>query len=266
MYFDNFPKMLYDFDLSEDALRSAVEGPKYQLVTDITKNVRFKKEFMDQIGFYEIYRLSDGEKLADVSEKLYGTSQYHWMLMLLNQRYDYVEDYPVEGFKLDEIVKSKYNDRGDDAHHYTDANGDTVNPTVTLVLSDPPDPNNTSQTMFDLLTVGNVITRKTSTGTYVGRIESINKTKKQVTVYINNGQFNPEDPVQIYKYYDNAQGVFTEELIGSPKVISVDLPIKYSIVTNYEYEYYMNEKKRLIRVVPQQYIQQIVNEFERIFD
>lgn len=266
MYFDNFPKMLYDFDLSEDAQRFAVDGPKYQLVTDITRNIRFKKEFMDQIGFYEIYRLSDGEKLEHVSEKLYGSPQYHWLLMLLNQRYDYIEDYPVEGFKLDEIVKNKYNDRGDDAHHYVNEDGDTVNPVVILKLTDPSDPNNTSQTMFDLIKVGSVITRKTSIGTYVGRIESVNKATKEVHVYINNGQFKPDDPVQIYKYYDNAEGVFTEQLIGSPKVISVDLPIMYSIVTNYEYEYYINEKKRLIRVVPQQYIQQILNEYERIFD
>lgn len=266
MYFDNFPKILYDFDLTPDSQEYAVSGPTFQLVKDITKNIRFKKEFMDQIGFYEIYRLGDGETLDRVSEKLYGTPHYHWMLMLLNQRYDYIEDYPIEGSELDALVKDKYGDRGDDAHHYTDANINTVNPTVTLTITDPVDPNNVSKTLFDNLQVGCVVIRKTAIGNYVGRVESFNKTTKTIGVYIANGDFNVNDPIQIYKYYDDANGNFVEELLGTPIVKASELPAGIAVVTNYEYEYYLNEKKRLIRVVPQQYVQQIINEFEKIFD
>jgi hypothetical protein len=258
--------MLYDFDLTENATQYAVSGPKFQLVLDITKNVRFKKEFMDQIGFYEIYRLADGETLEHVSEKLYGTPDYHWLIMLLNQRYDYIEDYPVEGFNLDQVVKNKYGDRGEDAHHYTNGNGDTVNVTAYITLTNPPSTTVVGRTMFQELAVGQIIRRKTSLGTYVGRIEEVDIPNKKVKVYITNGEFKKDDPVQIYKYYDNAAGQFTEELLASPVVTGFTLENNVSVVTNYEYEYYINERKRLIRVVPQQYIQQIINEFETIFN
>lgn len=264
MYFDNFPKLLYDFDLKEGPQYS-VEGPKYQLVTDITRNIRFKKEFMDQINFYEVYRINDGESIEEISEKIYGTPQYHWALMLLNQRYDYAEDFPVSGYLLDEIVEKKYGSRRNDAHHFVNDDGLIVEPVLTIGLTNPvPNSSFPDITLFDAMKVGNVIRRKTAVGDYIGRIESVNKTTKKITALVTTGSFAVQDPVQIYKYYDNAQGQFVEELVGTATVTSIDYPVNVTEVTNYEYEYFENEKKRMLRIIPQQYMQQIITEFETL--
>lgn len=261
MYFDKFQKMLYDFDMTESGTYS-IDSSRFQLVVDITSNVRFKKEFLDQIDYYEIYRLKDEETLEHVSENLYGTPDYHWILMLLNQRYDYVEDMPISGERLDALVDLKYGSRKNDPHHFENSDGDIINPTLILKLTDPASTTIIGKTMFDHIEVGNAIRRKTAIGDYVGRIEYSNKATKEIHAFVTKGSFAISDTVQIYKYYDDANGNFVEELIGTPNVTAVQYPSDAIEVTNYEWEYFQNEKKRILRVVPQQYMQQIINEFE----
>ena len=45
MYFANFPKIVYDFDLST--------GTDYKIVTDITRNVRIRKQILENIALYD---------------------------------------------------------------------------------------------------------------------------------------------------------------------------------------------------------------------
>ena len=85
MYFANFPKIVYDFDLSN--------GTDYKVVTDITRNVRVRKQILENIALYDFYDIAEGETPEIVSEKIYGTPYYHWVIMLVNQRYDYVNDF-----------------------------------------------------------------------------------------------------------------------------------------------------------------------------
>ena len=255
MYFDNFPKVLYDFDLGT--------AQKFLLVKDITKNIRFKKEFIDNIELYETYKMQDGESIEMISEKIYGTPDYHWILMILNQRYDYVEDFPSDSATLDAMIERKYGDRKTDVVHYLDQNGFVTNPSLTISISNTPHPIVVNRPLFSDMSVGNIIRRKTAIGDYVARFDGFTD-DNQLHITMTTGDFKIGDTVTVYKYYDDINGNFVEEAIGTSKILNITVPEIYTPVTNYEYEYYLNEQKRIIRIVPQAYMQQILNEFDTL--
>lgn len=255
MYFDNFQKFLYDFDLGS--------SQKFLLVTDITKNIRFKKDFIDNIQLYETYKMNDGESIEMVSEKIYGSPDYHWVLMLLNQRYDYVEDFAVDSATLDQMIERKYGDRKTDVVHYLDESGFVTNPSLTITMVNTPHPIAVNRPLFGDMEVGNVIRRKTSIGDYTARFDGFTA-DNDLRITMTNGNFKIGDTVTVYKYYDDVNGNFVEEAIGTSKILNVTIPEVYTPITNYEKEYYANEKKRIIKIVPQAYMQQILSEFDTL--
>lgn len=112
MYFKNFPKIFYDFKYSERDVR-------VQSVIDITTNVRIRKEFFDNIVAFQFYDIKDGESPEVIAEKFYGSAQYHWIVMLSNERYDYIEDFPMPVFELEKYIDQKYGDTKYDVKYHT---------------------------------------------------------------------------------------------------------------------------------------------------
>jgi hypothetical protein len=102
MYFTNVQKLYYPFNINN----------KQELIVlkDITHNVRFKEIIKDKITSYEYYTIQDGDTPEIISEKIYGTPNYHWTIMLLNDRFDYLTDFPIPIKVFDKYVKEKYDD------------------------------------------------------------------------------------------------------------------------------------------------------------
>lgn len=112
MYFKNFPKIFYDFKYSERDVR-------IQSVIDITTNVRLRKEFFDNVVSFDYYDIKDGETPEILAEKFYGSAELHWIIMLSNDRYDYIEDFPMSVFDLEKYIEEKYGDTKYDIKYYT---------------------------------------------------------------------------------------------------------------------------------------------------
>ena len=116
MYFEKFPQFVYEFDVANKK--------KALIVTDITRNVRFRKEMFGAIELYDEYDMQDGETPEIVAEKFYGNSQYHWIIMLINERFDYLTDYPLTHQALLNFVEDKYGVGNEyDIHHYENEKG-----------------------------------------------------------------------------------------------------------------------------------------------
>lgn len=110
-YFTNVPRIYYDYNIG------AVNETK--IIRDISVNVRFKQQLLDSITMYEEYDILDGETPDKISEKIYGTPLYHWIIMLLNERFDYIEDFPLSMEQLERKTIDTYGINNRDAvHHY----------------------------------------------------------------------------------------------------------------------------------------------------
>jgi hypothetical protein len=126
MYFKKFPKITYDF---------IINGEKeYRNVKDISRNVRFRLELLNNITLYDEYDIVDGETPEIIAEKIYGNAEYHWIVMLANQRFDYRKDFPLTQISLDSYIEDKYGDEADSIKHW-EVDGVVVEQTVSGAAS-----------------------------------------------------------------------------------------------------------------------------------
>lgn len=103
IYFKSFPTTLYQIS---DAQRG--KPAEFVGMIDIVRNVRFKQEILDNISYFDYYTMREGETIEAVSEKFYGSPYYHWVLMLLNDRFDYINDLPLNQFQFETYIEKAY--------------------------------------------------------------------------------------------------------------------------------------------------------------
>ena len=120
MYFKDFPKFLYDFKYG------TTSETKTSVVRDITRNIRFRKEVLENYSLYDEYDIKDGETPEIIAERVYGNSEYHWIIMLANDRYDYRNDFPLQTKDLEQYITDKYGSDADATHHYENEQGYVV--------------------------------------------------------------------------------------------------------------------------------------------
>jgi hypothetical protein len=136
MYFREFPKFLYDFKYGDRETRTSI-------VTDITRNVRFRKELLENVSLYDEYDIVDGETPEIIAEKIYGNPEYHWIIMIANGRYDYLTDFPKTDNDCEKACKITFNPVLNGTWSYSgniitvtsQSHGILVSPTTTVTIS-----------------------------------------------------------------------------------------------------------------------------------
>jgi len=119
MYFQEFPEFLYDFKYGTQT--------KTSIVRDITRNVRIRKEVLSTIVLYDEYDIVDGETPEIIAEKVYGNPEYHWIIMLVNEKFDNLSDFPLEEPALQKHIDDLYGAQKSAIRFYEDARGFVVN-------------------------------------------------------------------------------------------------------------------------------------------
>jgi hypothetical protein len=107
MYFENFPTTAYD----------ATGNKTYQTVSDILIRVVARAEVKTRDVLFTKYTVMENETPESVAFDYYGRSQYHWIILMLNQYYDRYYDWPMSHRNLQAYVLSKYSD-ANGIHHY----------------------------------------------------------------------------------------------------------------------------------------------------
>lgn len=248
MYFSQFPKIYYDFP--QDSTSTTL-----QILTDITQNVRVRKEVLENITLYDEYDMQEGETPEIVAEKFYGNPEYHWIIMLVNQRYNYLQDFPMTSYELDQYIVDTYGVDGQyQIHHYE--KNDIVTPArVILKLT------------ADALEKVKVHDIVINLPFVTGRIESIDTESSTANVLMDRGRFIDNELVVV----EGLRLDETSDKLVYTGVVNFDLPVDgftltdaYVSVTNYEYEVKENENKRRIKLISPQLISQVVKEFRSL--
>lgn len=248
MYFSNFPKIYYDFpqDATSDRL---------QILTDITSNVRFRKEVLDNITLYDEYDMIEGETPEMVAEKIYGNPELHWIIMLFNERYDYLKDYPLTNAELYEHCVLTYGeDHLEDVHHY-EKNGIYVTGVATLTV--PPE-------ILSQAKVHDILNSLPNTS---ATIQSIDEASSTLVLNMTFGRFvNGQEVALNGVRYDTdlEKNVYATIDLFTVLTDSFEVNSEYDLVTNYEYELITNEKKRRIKIISPTIVGRIVNEFNKL--
>jgi|TARA_B100001245_G_scaffold131961_1_gene97769 hypothetical protein len=106
-YFSQFPKMLYD-----------IKGDRnYKLIPDIFRRIKVRSKLRDEISLLDSYTIEDGDKPETVAFKVYGSTDYFWVVCLMNNIRNVYYDWPLDSYAFEQFLNDKY-DEPDGIHHY----------------------------------------------------------------------------------------------------------------------------------------------------
>ncbi len=107
MYFKNFQKGFYD-----------IKGDgNEKLVTDLMTRVKVREKILNESMLYDKYDVPSGETPEVTSFKHFGSSQYHWVILLTNNITDRYYGWPLSEQDFETYITDKY-DNPDGIHHY----------------------------------------------------------------------------------------------------------------------------------------------------
>ena len=117
MYFENFPVIPYD----------SVGNLTYKDVTNLLRRVALRANVRTNTLLYDTYDVRDGETPESIADKLYGDTNLHYIVMLVNNITDRYHGWPMNGAQFLQYVNDKYSDPNA-VHHYEieQTSGDTT--------------------------------------------------------------------------------------------------------------------------------------------
>lgn len=94
------------------------------LLNDITTFATFSDTWKKDVRTQMPYSIRDGELPHMISFRLYGTVDYWWTILLLNDIYDFDSQWPRNHEVLNDYIDRKYPGKArDDVHHYINGHG-----------------------------------------------------------------------------------------------------------------------------------------------
>jgi hypothetical protein len=116
MYFETLPKTFYSLD----------NGTSTQIITNIFLRYVFSDEIKNNLTYYELYDIVDGDTPEIVSDKFYNRPDYHWLVLHINEIIDPRYEWPLSTLNLIKYCQGKYTNING-IHHYINSDGFIVN-------------------------------------------------------------------------------------------------------------------------------------------
>lgn len=98
------------------------------LIRDISRRSYIPNRYKDRIDLFYLYDVKDGDTPESVSFQAYGTTDYHWVIMFMNDIIDPFHDWPMTDSELEQYVTNTYGDPN--AIHHYELNGVVVESTT----------------------------------------------------------------------------------------------------------------------------------------
>ena len=183
-YFRELPDILYQSNLLHK-----VSSQEYVRIKNIFRRVKIQDWIQENTNFFNRYTIRDGERPDTMAERLYGSPDRDWIVILTAGITNIKNDWPLSNYDLYRYVENKYGTTLNDIHHYEtievrDSRGRLILPAGQKVAQ-----NFTIPTPYDA----------SATNYYIGiRPQSSNVDYRSV-----NSNINPVTGVSNYEYETN---------------------------------------------------------------
>lgn len=126
MYFSLLPNI----QLIDRPIKYPWSTAEYTLAKNIFRRFKIADSAFDYITYFNKYVILDGERPDQVSQKLYGTPKYDWLILLTNNMISRYDNWPLSEYDLRKHVEDKY-ENPEGIHHYEtievkNSNGDVI--------------------------------------------------------------------------------------------------------------------------------------------
>ena len=117
MFFSKFPYIVYD----------SVGNGEFKIVTNLLRRVAIRSKVKANTLFFDTYDVKEGETPEMVAHKLYGDSELHWVVLLVNNVTERYHQWPKNTNQFLAYINDKYSNV-DATHHYeiSQVSGDTT--------------------------------------------------------------------------------------------------------------------------------------------
>ena len=116
MYFKRMPKIYYD----------SMNTGQPKVVTNIMRRVAVRAKVKTNTLLFDTYEVKEGETPESIAHKLYGDTELHWIVLMMNNVVDRFHQWPLNFSQFNQFLADKY-DNVDGVHHYElpQSSGDT---------------------------------------------------------------------------------------------------------------------------------------------
>ena len=180
-YFRELPDILYQSNLLHK-----VSSQEYIRIKNIFRRVKIQDWIQDNVQFFNKYTIRDGERPDTMAERLYGSADRDWIIILTAGITNIRNDWPLSNYDLYRYVEAKYGTDLNAIHHYETIEVRDNKGRLILPAGQRVDQNFTIPTPYDA----------SATNFYVGvRPQSDNIDYRSV-----NSDINPVTGVSNYEY------------------------------------------------------------------
>lgn len=197
----------------------------YQNITDILFRLRVVRNVLSNVSAYYEHLIREQDTPEILAEKVYGNSEAHWIILMANDIVDPQYDWPLNYDQFNKYIIKKY--------------GSIENAQTTYHHYEK------------------VVKREEARSGVVSEFRYV--------INFSNVASQMADSTIPYDYYTELpfeqDVVPTNISVGTGTVVEI---IYKDSITNYEYEFEKNEKKRAIKIIKPEYYGQIMNEFMQL--
>ena len=199
-----------------------------QVLTNILARSTFLREVANNSSIAYEYQITDEDTPEVIAHKLYGDAYRSWIILLFNQIINPYYDWPMKNDVLEKYITNKYDQTIDQArstiHHYEKIVQKVAN-YQGITLSDE---------------------------TVVSRIGEFD-------VNFGTGAITP---TSLPTVADTSISVSAETLNYTTYILTITT--SHKAVSNYTYEFEENEKRRIIKLLDNLYVQRVEDEFREL--
>lgn len=222
-YFQELPAAIYPRIENDD-------NNQYVKLTNILTRSAFLQEVVNNTGVFYEYEIKDDETPEIIADKLYGSVERFWLVLLFNKLNNPYYDFPLNSTQLNALFDSKYGYSAETAqittHHYERRIKRTV-----LVNG----------------------------AEYASNTETVTISAKEANTTTGIAETNPYLP-------GTPDTINTYETITDAIDASTSVVTEFTIanISVYTYELNENESRRTIRLLDPQYAGRVEQEFKRL--
>ena len=114
-YFKHFPDLFYQSPLSHKN-----SSGDYVMIKNIFRRTKLKDYLAGNVSLFNKYIIEDGERPDTISESLYGSSQFDFVVVLVAGITNINQQWPVQDYQIYDIALDKYGSetKMNEIHHY----------------------------------------------------------------------------------------------------------------------------------------------------
>lgn len=287
-FLDRFPQVPYDITKNGRS--------NYDRVTDISFRFSIIKDVLNNTSAYYEYVVREDETPEILADRVYDDPEAYWIILYANNIYDPQYDWPLSSDAFEKFIISKYgsiSNAKSQIHHYEKIvarqvrNSETVylirqevNYNSSVFLSCTID--NTTANISSAVIGQNVkqIDATTNNTIFMGQLTNIDLPNSQLYLSITEGKLTNYNTLLDASSNNNLARIVTNthenlefylNLPSSPQVTTYNINnktvtegITRTAISNYDYELQLNDNKRNIKVIKNEFYPQIINEFNNL--